>query len=297
MQKLSQKTQGIVYVLIAAFGFSLMSMFVKLAGDLPAFEKAFFRNFVALIFIVILMLRSRTSFRPERRNLPALFGRCFFGTLGLLCNFYAIGRLNLPDANMLNKLSPFFAILFSIFILREYPKKVDILSVLAAFIGAVFVVRPTAGIASLPSLAGVLGGLGAGAAYTFVRQMSRKGERGPEIVMFFSAFTCVCAIPFFAFNFQPMSAKQWIFLLLAGCAAAGGQLSITAAYRHAPAKEISVFDYSQIVYAALWGFLVFGEIPDALSFVGYAIIIGAAVFRCIFNLRADKKAVQSAAAE
>lgn len=297
MQKLSQKTQGIVYVLIAAFGFSLMSMFVKLAGDLPAFEKAFFRNFVALIFIVILMLRSRTSFRPERRNLPALFGRCFFGTLGLLCNFYAIGRLNLPDANMLNKLSPFFAILFSIFILREYPKKVDILSVLAAFIGAVFVVRPTAGIASLPSLAGVLGGLGAGAAYTFVRQMSRKGERGPEIVMFFSAFTCVCAIPFFAFNFQPMSAKQWIFLLLAGCAAAGGQLSITAAYRHAPAKEISVFDYSQIVYAALWGFLVFGEIPDALSFVGYTIIIGAAVFRCIFNLRADKKAVQSAAAE
>ena len=98
--------------------------------------------------------------------------------------------------------------------------------------------------------------------------MSRKGERGPEIVMFFSAFTCVCAIPFFAFNFQPMSAKQWLFLLLAGCAAAGGQLSITAAYRHAPAKEISVFDYSQIVYAALWGFLVFGEIPDALSFVG-----------------------------
>ena len=97
MQKLSQKTQGIVYVLIAAFGFSLMSMFIKLAGDLPSFEKAFFRNFVALIFITILMLRSRTSFRPERRNLPALFGRCFFGTLGLLCNFYAIGKLNLPE--------------------------------------------------------------------------------------------------------------------------------------------------------------------------------------------------------
>ena len=97
MQKLGQKTQGIVYVLIAAFGFSLMSMFVKLAGDLPSFEKAFFRNFVALIFIVILMLRSHTSFLPARRNLPALFGRCFFGTLGLLCNFYAIGKLNLPE--------------------------------------------------------------------------------------------------------------------------------------------------------------------------------------------------------
>ena len=59
MQKLSQKTQGIVYVLIAAFGFSLMSMFIKLAGDLPSFEKAFFRNFVALIFICLLYTSPR----------------------------------------------------------------------------------------------------------------------------------------------------------------------------------------------------------------------------------------------
>ena len=143
MQKLSQKTQGIVYVLIAAFGFSLMSMFIKLAGDLPSFEKAFFRNFVALIFITILMLRSRTSFRPERRNLPALFGRCFFGTLGLLCNFYAIGKLNLPDANMLNKLSPFFAILFSIFLLREKPNLVQVGGVLVAFGGTVWLNKPS----------------------------------------------------------------------------------------------------------------------------------------------------------
>ena len=295
---MKQKHTAILYILLAALFFSGMTAFVHLSGDLPTGQKALFRNLPALFIAAFTLWRkgiSPLSVAPVNRR--PMFWRCLFGTTGLLCNFYAIDHLVLSDANMLNKLSPFFAILFSIFILREYPKKVDILSVLAAFIGAVFVVRPSAGIASLPSLAGVLGGLGAGAAYTFVRQMSRKGERGPEIVMFFSAFTCVCAIPFFAFNFQPMSAKQWIFLLLAGCAAAGGQLSITAAYRHAPAKEISVFDYSQIVYAALWGFLIFGEIPDALSFVGYAIIIGAAVFRCIFNLRADKKAVQSDAAE
>ena len=286
----SERTLGILCILCAAFCFSLMSLFVRLAGNIPTMQKIFFRNLVAAIAAFGILAREGQGFRIHKGCLGSHLARSITGMLGMVANFWAIDHIGMADANMLNKLSPFFAILFSIFILREYPKKVDILSVLAAFIGAVFVVRPTAGIASLPSLAGVLGGLGAGAAYTFVRQMSRKGERGPEIVMFFSAFTCVCAIPFFAFNFQPMSAKQWIFLLLAGCAAAGGQLSITAAYSHAPAKEISVFDYSQIVYAALWGFLIFGEIPDALSFVGYAIIIGAAVFRCIFNLRADKKA-------
>ena len=197
MQKLSQKTQGIVYVLIAAFGFSLMSMFIKLAGDLPSFEKAFFRNFVALIFITILMLRSRTSFRPERRNLPALFGRCFFGTLGLLCNFYAIGKLNLPDANMLNKLSPFFAILFSIFLLREKPNLVQVLGVLVAFGGSVCIIKPSFDNPQmLPALAGVLGGLGAGAAYTFVRYLGARGENGSRIASGSSA------------SQKPMSARR-----------------------------------------------------------------------------------------
>lgn len=289
-QRKSERTLGILCILGAAFCFSLMSVFVRLAGDVPTMQKIFFRNLVATFAAFLILAREGKGFRIHPGCLGGHLARSITGMLGMVANFWAIDHLGMADANMLNKLSPFFAILMSMFILREYPNLVDILSVVAAFIGAVFVVRPGAGLASLPALVGVLGGLGAGAAYTFVRQMSQKGERGPEIVMFFSTFTCVCSIPFFAFNFQPMTARQWIFLLLAGCAAAGGQLSITGAYRHAPAKEISVFDYSQILYAALWGFFLFGEVPDALSFVGYVIIIGAAVFRCIFNLRADKKA-------
>ena len=135
MPALSQKTKGILYVVVAAFGFSMMSVFVKLSGDLPAFQKAFFRNFIALLFILAMMRREKIPFRPEKGNIPALFGRCFCGTVGLLCNFYAIGQLNLSDANMLNKLSPFFAILFSVFLLKEKPSWVQVLGVLVALMG------------------------------------------------------------------------------------------------------------------------------------------------------------------
>lgn len=292
-KRLSERTLGILCILSSAFCFSLMSVFIRLAGDIPTMQKIFFRNLVAAITAFFLLLREGQGFRIRRDCLGGHAARCITGMVGMVANFWAIDHLGMADANMLNKLSPFFAILISMFVLHEYPKRVDILSVLAAFIGAVFVVRPGAGIASFPALIGVLGGLGAGAAYTFVRQMSQKGERGPEIVMVFSSFTCLMSIPFFAFSFQPMTGRQWIFLLLTGCAAAGGQLSVTAAYRHAPAKEISVFDYSQIVYAALWGFFLFGEVPDVLSIIGYIIITGAAVARCVFNLRADKKAAES----
>ena len=289
----SERTLGILCILCAAFCFSLMSVFIRLTGDLPTMQKIFFRNLVAAVAAFLMLAREGNGYRIRRDCLGGHAARCITGFIGMIANFWAIDHIGIADANMLNKLSSFFAILMSMLVLREYPKRVDILSVVVAFIGAVFVVRPGAGLASLPALVGVLGGLGAGTAYTFVRQMTQKGERGTEIVMVFSLFTCVMSVPFFLISYQPMTAMQWVYLLLAGCAAAGGQLSITAAYRHAPAKEISVFDYSQIVYAALWGFFLFGEIPDAMSIVGYVIIIGAAVFRCLYNLRADRRAAAS----
>lgn len=289
----SERTLGILCILCAAFCFSLMSVFIRLAGDLPTMQKIFFRNLVAAVAAFLMLAREGNGYRIRRDCLGGHAARCITGFIGMIANFWAIDHIGIADANMLNKLSPFFAILMSMLVLREYPKRVDILSVVVAFIGAVFVVRPGAGLASLPALVGVLGGLGAGTAYTFVRQMTQKGERGTEIVMVFSLFTCVMSVPFFLISYQPMTAMQWVYLLLAGCAAAGGQLSITAAYRHAPAKEISVFDYSQIVYAALWGFFLFDEIPDAMSIIGYVIIIGAAVFRCLYNLRADRRAAAS----
>ena len=289
----SERTLGILCILCAAFCFSLMSVFIRLAGDLPTMQKIFFRNLVAAVAAFLMLACEGNGYRIRRDCLGGHAARCITGFIGMIANFWAIDHIGIADANMLNKLSPFFAILMSMLVLREYPKRVDILSVVVAFIGAVFVVRPGAGLASLPALVGVLGGLGAGTAYTFVRQMTQKGERGTEIVMVFSLFTCVMSVPFFLISYQPMTAMQWVYLLLAGCAAAGGQLSITAAYRHAPAKEISVFDYSQIVYAALWGFFLFDEIPDAMSIIGYVIIIGAAVFRCLYNLRADRRAAAS----
>ena len=273
----------------AAFGFAMMSLFVKLAGDLPAFQKAFFRNFVALIFIFIMMLREKVSFIPPKVHIPDLLGRSFFGTMGLLCNFYALGRLNLSDANMLNKLSPFFAIIFSIFLLKEKPKFAQIIGVAVAFVGSLFIIKPGFDNPQvLPAVAGLLGGMGAGIAYTFVRRLGRKQENSRRIVFFFSAFSCILCLPFLIFEYERMSGLQLIYLILAGTFACIGQLGITKAYICAPAREISVYDYTQVIFAAVLGFFVFGDIPDWLSVLGYILIIGAGVAMFFYNKkRAD----------
>ena len=273
---LSNRTKGILFILMAGFFFSLMSVFVRLSGNVLTMQKAFFRNIIATAVAAVLLVRSGQSVFIGRRNLPALLMRCIFGTVGIVSNFWAVDHMRIADANMLNKLSPFFAILMSIFILKELPSKVEWICVIVAFIGAAFVAKPSAGMVSFPALVGLLGGFTAGTAYTFLRKLGLNGVRGPVIVMAFSAFSTVVLLPNLILNYHPMTLQQFLCLIMAGSCAAGGQLSITAAYQHAPARDISVFDYSQVVYAAMFGFLLFGELPDIWSFVGYVIIIGTA---------------------
>lgn len=270
------RKKGIMFILMSAFFFSLMTVFVRLAGDVPTMQKAFFRNIVAAVLAAVLLVRSGNGFSVQRKNLPALFMRCSVGTIGILCNFWAVDHMRIADANILNKLSPFFAILMSVLILKEKSNRVELFSVLLAFIGAAFVAKPGAGIASFPALIAILGGFTAGTAYTYVRKLGLNGEKGPVIVFSFSMFSTLILLPNILLNYHPMTMRQFLFLVLAGCSAAIAQLSVTAAYQNAPAKDISVFDYSQVVYAAIFGFLLFGELPDGWSFLGYAIIIGTA---------------------
>ena len=116
---MNQKYKGIIYIIISAFCFALMNMFVHLAGDLPSVQKSFFRNLVAFFFAVIIMARKRIWFSGKKENIAPLFYRAIFGTVGILCNYYAVDHLVLADASMLNKMSPFFAVIFSYLILKE----------------------------------------------------------------------------------------------------------------------------------------------------------------------------------
>ena len=140
----------------------------------------------------------------------------------------------------------------------------------------------------VPALIGALGGLGAGAAYTFVRKMGLQGEEGARIVFYFSLFSCVVTLPMFLLGGAAMAPWQFFCLLAAGLCGAGGQFSITAAYTHAPAKEISVFDYMQIVFSSLLGIFILHEMPTVFSVIGYVIIIGASIIMFLLNRRKDR---------
>ena len=145
----------------------------------------------------------------------------------------------LSDASMLNKMSPFFVILFSFLILKEKLTPIQVTAVCGAFIGSLFIIKPTfLNMNLMPSLIGLCGGLCAGIAYTMVRVLGQRGQKGVSVVLFFSGFSCLVTLPYLLLNYHTMTMWQGIVLLGAGVAAAGGQFAITAAYYHAPAREI-----------------------------------------------------------
>ncbi len=259
---------------------------MTLAGDIPFMQKAFFRNIIALAVSSVVLIKERPG--KEVLNLKGnwgwLFLRAFFGSIGLFCNFYAVDRIMLADASMLQKMSPFFAVILSIFILKEKPSWKQMLLVVAAFLSSMLVVKPTfTGNDHFAYFIGLLGGFGAGAAYTFVRKLTSRGVYAPFIVFFFSLFSFLLTLPFMLFNATPMTMNQLLLLILAGCAAASGQFCVTAAYKAAPAKKISVYDYTQIIVSALLGFIFLNQIPDSLSILGYLLVITMGVMMFLLN--------------
>ena len=288
---MNSKTKGIIFIVLSAFSFALMNAFVRLAGDLPSVQKSFFRNLVAFFIALIMIIRSGDGFKIENGNMPYMILRATFGTIGILCNFYAVDHLVLSDASMLNKMSPFFVILFSFLLLKEKLKPAQAVAILVAFAGSLFIIKPTfSNMEMIPSVIGLCGGVCAGIAYAMVRLLGQRGQKGSSVVLFFSGFSCVVTLPYLIFHYHPMTGVQILTLLGAGLAAAGGQFGITAAYYHAPAKEISIYDYSQIIFSAVLGFFLFGQVPDKYSVLGYVIILAMAVWMFFYNKQPETSA-------
>lgn len=280
--KLNNRYKGILFLIISSFGFAMMSAFVKLSGDLPSFQKTFFRNIIAVLVALISIVNHKGKFFGKRENQKLLLLRSSFGTLGIIFNFYAIDKLVLSDANMLNKLSPFFVIIFSWLFLKENINLRQILSITIAFLGALFIIKPSFNSEIIPAIIGVLGSISAASAYTCVRALGNK-EAPDTIVFYFSFFSSIVTFPLMLLSYKPMSILQLAYLTLAGVFASLGQFGVTYAYKYAPAKEISIFDYSNIIFSAIISLIFFGILPDYLSIIGYIIIFIASLYMFLYN--------------
>lgn len=280
MDKKNNILMGIFCIIVAGFGFSLMALFIKLAGNLPSMQKGFFRNIIAVGISSIPLIKHWKSinFPKGKLSWSILISRSVFGTIGLVFNFYAITHISLADSTIIQKLSPFVILILSYIFFKEKMTKFQMMAIVIAFIGVGFIIKPSGdGFISMGALAALLGAFCSGIAYTCVRYLGTHNVSGEFIIFFFSTLSTLLLLPYLIFDYKVMTMYQLAMLILAGASATIGQYGVTFAYKYAAAKNISVFDYSQVLFSGIFGFIFFNELPDLQSLIGYIIVISVGI--------------------
>lgn len=263
-------------MLVSALSFSVMQVFVKLSStEVGTFEQTFFRNLVSLFIAIGMVCKEK---KPVLREIKqggwALWGRSFFGFLGIVLFFYATGHARQADVAMLNRSSPVFVTLFAGMFLKEKITPVKIASTMLCLFGAYIAMQPSFDSNPFPLLSALLAAVVAGMAYTMLACC--KDRVSPSVIIFhFSAFSTVCAALLMLPDFVVPSPKVFLMLLMVGIFAAGGQFLLTYAYQQAPASEVSIYQYSGVVFTAILSFLFLGESLSSSSLVGGFVILGA----------------------
>ena len=280
---MSERTKGAVLMCTSAFLFSAMQIPISLSGTtIPIMEQVFFRNIVTLILIFILIMRSGGSLFGTKKNQPLLFVRSAFGFLGLITQFYAVAHANQGDVSTMMKLSPFMITLWAAIFLKEKIRKVQVPALLIAFLGAAFVANPAFNSNLFPLFMAFLCAFFSSVSYTLLAYFKNKVD-GMTIIMHFSTFCVLACIPFMIFDFVMPTFKELLLLLLIGVFGGFGQIALTYAYRLATAAEISIYNYSGIVFSIILGYVFLGEVLDVTSVIGCALVIIAALITYIFS--------------
>lgn len=271
--------------------FALMSAFVRLAGDLPFFQKALFRNLISMTVAGAVLLTRRIPVRITKNGVVPLTFRIICGIVAVFCNYYAIDHLMLANSNSLNKLSPFFAILFAAVLLGERVSLRQMGCIALALAGSMFLIFPNLGTLGYSAVIGLLGGVMSGGAHVALRALRRSSGMVSSVIIFiFSAASTLSVLVPCLLHWTPMTVYQTVCLLLAGSSCAVAQYALTNAYCYAPPKDISIYDNTQILFSGLLGYLLFRQVPDCFSWIAYLLIISASVLLFVYDRQEERTA-------
>lgn len=265
--------KAIILMTISSLSFAVMSLMVRLSGDIPLFEKVLFRNLISLIIALGIVIKNRDSAFGKPENRKYLILRGLTGLAGVMFYFYSLKHLKISDATMLNKLSPFFVIIFASLFLKERMNRHQIAAIIVAFLASLLIIKPQFDVFLLPSLLGLGSALFAGFAYAIIRLLKMRGESSGTIVFYFSLISLIITLPLALPDFVIPGSVQLLYLLGIGVFAAFGQLFMTQAYFYARASDIAPYQYLHVLFAAIIGILFLGEIIDIYSIIGSLVIV------------------------
>ena len=279
----SRPIAAIVLKIASLAIFVAMQAFIKLADQVPAGQIVFFRSFFA-IFPILLLLAWRgevlAGFHTKRPGRHIVRG--LVGVSSMVLAFYALTRLPLPEAIMLNYAQPLLVVVISAVVLGETVRAFRWTAVAIGFVGVVIISWPKLtlfgsleGMRSDEAL-GVLAALVSAAisavALLQVRSLVQT-EKSSTVVLWFSMTSAGAALLSIPFGWLPLSTWQVFCLVMSGLCGGVAQIVMTEAYRHASVARVAPFEYSSILFGLMAGYFIFADLPTIHSLIGGAIVV------------------------
>ena len=275
---------------ISALLFSVMGICIRYASHtVDNYTIVFFRNVVGLILFLPFIFKQGTGF-VKTEKLWMHTWRSIVGLAAMYGFFYAIAHLKLSNAMVFTYSSPIFIPVIAWLFLKEKITIAMICAAVLGFIGVFCVAKPDQGLLNWISVIGIASSLLASMAFVTVRALTQT-EPPERIVFYFCLIgSALSVIPMF-WVWRPYHLQELLFLIGAGILANVSQIFMSHAYRLAPAGQIAPVNYMAIIFAGVWGFLLWNEVPDLYSVIGFCIIL-LAILLCSPLTQRQKKMIQ-----
>lgn len=273
-------------MLIAGFFFALMNVFVKMVKTIPAVEIVFFRSIVSLILSYSVLRAREISVWGNNRLILVLRGAS--GAIALILYFMTIKVIPLASAVTIQFLSPIFTSVLGIFIVKERVKSWQWLFYIMAFSGIVIIQGFDPRITTTYLVIGVVAAFFSGLAYNFIRKLNVK-EHPLVIVFYFPLVTLPFTGLISAFNWVTPVDWEWLFLILIGVLTQVAQYFMTMAFQAEELSKVSSLKYVNIIYALLFGWVLFGETFNLMTYVGMTVVLIGVILNVWYKQRLTAK--------
>lgn len=271
---------GAYQMLISAFFFALMNVCVKLLPEIPTHEIVFFRSATLFTISVLLLCRYRLS--PLGNQRKALFLRGLYGTLALSAYFFTLKHIPLASAVTIQYLNPIFATVFAIFVLQEAVKPLQWACFGLSLSGVVLIKGFDPRISGLYLLTGLFAAACSGLSYNYVRKL-RHSDHALVVIFYFAWVNLALMGPYTALHWQQPQGWAWLWLILVGLFTYLAQLFMTWAYHAERMAVVANLNYSGVIYALLFGSLIFGEQLHWPALIGMLLIVTGVILSSLYR--------------
>ena len=269
---------GALWMLVAGFLFGCMGVFVKLGAEyFSHIELVFYRSFIGLLMIYAVIRQQGLSL--STRHLKQHLWRSVSGTIALMLYFYCITVLPLATAVTLNYTAPLYFTILTMLAFKEHFRPALSSAILLGFCGVILLLHPTLAQDQLmPGLIGLISGLLAGIAYLNVKQLGLRGEPEWRVVFYFSLIAAISSGVGMLFGTVHSITMPGLLILLGlGSTATLAQLAMTRAYRTGKMLVAGSLSYSTVIFASIFGMILWGEALPLMGWIGMGLIIAGGV--------------------